>query len=307
MGRPRHGHFVECFFALEKLRDGQRRIFAQGKKEPRKIEPGQVDAIVDAVVIRIVFVSGIVPCLEVMTEQQIQFEMNVRAFAVEAHAGVTHYRNRFAFVHFFSRMNPHDAEVPVQTVVARSIPPVLDYDVAAVVGIPRDGIHMHDPARSDGMNFIGRFALGVALQGPDVHPFVKTGVDQTGRCLDRVAHEAVLPAFPWRGLFSFVIAFYILIKSGAIVAEERVVLRRQSQIQRRFFGLSGQVEHRQNEHRKCPQEHLHATSGGLFLARSGASLFSSIADLPRSIRNGCRFFHRRPAYRFAARGGRGRS
>src|SRR4030081_1795282 len=109
----------------------------------------------------------------------------------------------------------------VEAVIGRAVPSVLDYDVSSVVLITRHRIRVHDLSVCDGAHFIELFALGVALQRPNVDAFMKARVNNSSGGLDRIAHETVLAAFP-RGRFHAVInALDVLVKGRAVAAKER--------------------------------------------------------------------------------------
>ena len=71
MRRHRHGHFVKNFLIPEELGNGERRIFSQRQIKAGKVDPGEIDAVVYAVVVRIVLNEGLVPGFELMAEHQI--------------------------------------------------------------------------------------------------------------------------------------------------------------------------------------------------------------------------------------------
>jgi hypothetical protein len=82
---------------------------------------------------------GIVPkkcactSFELATEHQAQFQMQMCAFSVYARSGVTHHRDTVDRVTVSAGLHCDRAEMCVQTVVARAAPPMLDYDVFAIV------------------------------------------------------------------------------------------------------------------------------------------------------------------------------
>ena len=107
---------------------------------------------------------------------------------------------------------------------------MLDHNVIPVVGISRNEVHVHNFAIGNGAHFVKRFAARVALQRPNVDPFVKSRVNNSFRRLNRIAHETVLAAFPRRRFHAFVIALDGLVERRAAAAKERVVIRRQGKI-----------------------------------------------------------------------------
>ena len=90
-------------------------------------------------VVRIIFVEeGIIPFLEVAIEHQVQFQMQMRAFAINSRSGVTHYRNLLPAMDRIAHVAVDLTEVPVQTKIRRTVPVVLNHDVLAVVRMTRD-------------------------------------------------------------------------------------------------------------------------------------------------------------------------
>ena len=64
MPRFRQGHLIRYFLVLERLGNSELGIFAKSEVEPRDIEPGEIHAIVDTVIIGIVLEKCIVPRLK---------------------------------------------------------------------------------------------------------------------------------------------------------------------------------------------------------------------------------------------------
>src|SRR6266567_7896257 len=103
---------------------------------------------------------------------------------------------------------------------------MFDYNILPVVRISRDEVCVYDFAVGNGAHFIERLAARVALERPDVDPFMEPSINNSSRRLDRVADKAILTAFPWRRFYSFVIAFDVLVECGPAAREKRVVRRR---------------------------------------------------------------------------------
>src|SRR6266487_2662978 len=109
----RQYHFVKNLLSIEKLQNSEGRIFVEGEIEPRDIEADKVQAIVDSIVIGIVFEKRVVPRLKVVASQQIQFEMHVCALAIDSFAGVTHHRNRLTLFDRLAWLRRNRAQVPI--------------------------------------------------------------------------------------------------------------------------------------------------------------------------------------------------
>ena len=54
MPRPRKRDLIEDFLMTEKLRDGQRRIFVKLEIEFRDVQSGEINSVINPVVVRIV-------------------------------------------------------------------------------------------------------------------------------------------------------------------------------------------------------------------------------------------------------------
>src|SRR5439155_23438222 len=125
--------YKNLFFA-EKLRNRERWIFAQLQIELRDVEPDQIDPVVNAVVVRIVFVEeGTVPFLEVVIEHQVQLQVQMRPLAIDSRSGVTHHRDLLPAMHRVSGSNVDFTEMPVETEIRRAAPAMFDHDVLPVV------------------------------------------------------------------------------------------------------------------------------------------------------------------------------
>ena len=70
--------------------------------------------------------------------------------------------------------------------------------------------------------------MRIAVQAPDVDPFMESGIDQTLRRRHWIAHEAITAAFPGRRFFTVKIALDVLIKIRTAFAKKRIVIRRQA-------------------------------------------------------------------------------
>src|SRR5207249_8068064 len=115
---------------------------------------------------------------------------------IQAFAGVTHACDALAAIHPLTNAHRDLAEMTVKTVVRRPIPVVFDHDVATVVGITRHLISMHDFAVGDRPHVIEWLASRIAMQAPDVDPFMESGVDQPLHRRHRIADKAVTAALP---------------------------------------------------------------------------------------------------------------
>src|SRR5690349_13710115 len=93
MPRGRERYFVEDFLVTEELRNRERRVVVQLQIKLRDVQAGQIDSVVDAVMVRIVFVRRLVPTFEFVIEDQVQFQVHMRALAINSHPGVAHYRD----------------------------------------------------------------------------------------------------------------------------------------------------------------------------------------------------------------------
>ena len=107
---------------------------------------------------------------------------------------------------------------------------VFDHDVFPIVRVAGHGVDVHDFAIGNGTHFVEWLTAPVAVQGANVDPFMKTGVNDACRSLHRIAYKTVATAFPRRGLHSLVIALDVLIKCRAAAREESIIVRWQDKI-----------------------------------------------------------------------------
>src|SRR6202034_2248907 len=112
----------------------------------------------------------------------------------------------------------------IQTEVRTPAKLVFNHDVAAVVGVGWNDICINDSACRDGVNNIQRFSVRVALEGTNVHPFVKPGLKDGRTESLRIPDEPVLSALPRRTGDSLEITFHVLVESGVIAGQQPVIL-----------------------------------------------------------------------------------
>ena len=94
--RFRHEHpVVDLGLGREKLRDRDRGIGPVGFEERGDVESGEIDPVVDPVVI-LVREMLFVPALEMVAEDEIELDVDVRPLAVDAITGVSHLPDRLA-------------------------------------------------------------------------------------------------------------------------------------------------------------------------------------------------------------------
>ena len=55
---------------------------------------------------------------------------------------------------------------------------------------------MHDFAIGNGVYFVERLTVRVAMERADIDPFVKTGVNNATRCVGWITDKTVLSPFP---------------------------------------------------------------------------------------------------------------
>ena len=77
--------------------------------------------------------------------------------------------------------------------------------------------------------------MRIAAQCANIDSFMETGINSRGRCLHGVTHKTVLAAFPRRGFHAFVIALDVLVKRGAVPAENRVIVRGKDEAEHLVF------------------------------------------------------------------------
>src|SRR5438034_132525 len=103
MWRIRHRHLIERLFLSQKLRHGKIRPLFVFEKEPCNIQPGQIDSVVNPVVIWVAKIA-VVPGFETATEYQIQFKMDMGPRLIQSFPAVTHARDPFRAIHPLTRI-----------------------------------------------------------------------------------------------------------------------------------------------------------------------------------------------------------
>src|SRR5690348_6232123 len=141
--------------------------------------------------------SSGVPAIELVVEHQIQFEVNVRSFPVDSDAGVTHDGDMLSTLHRVADVDVDFTEMPVQTVIRRTVPDVLDHNVLAVIRVAGDKTGVDNFSIRNRANFVPRLAVFIAIHRSDIDAFMKTRVDNSLPGRLGIADKSVLPAFPW--------------------------------------------------------------------------------------------------------------
>src|ERR1043166_2373064 len=113
MRRFGQDHFIKYFLSGDELWNCQRRLLAQRQIKTRDIEARKIDAVVNAVMVWIGFVKGVVPRFEFVIEHEVQLQMQMRTRLVQALTGVTHSRNRFAAMNRLTGSNCDRAQMSV--------------------------------------------------------------------------------------------------------------------------------------------------------------------------------------------------
>src|SRR6266550_783280 len=131
---------------------------------------------------------------------------------------------------------------------------VLNDDIFAVIRVARHQVGVDNSAISNSSHLIQRFTVRVALERANVDSFVKPGKNHAFTRFYRVTNEAVLTAFPRRGLHAFVDALDILIKLRSTASKQSVIIRRQDQIQLNLRN-AGAGRYDQNREPRNEQSH----------------------------------------------------
>src|ERR1041385_4788683 len=158
--------------------------------------------------------------------------MHMGALAIDANSGVAHDRDVLTTLHSVSGVDVDLAQMSVQTVVRRTVPTMVDDDVLAVIRIIGDRIRVNDFAVANRAYFIERFAVRIAVDRFNVDSFVESRVNSSGGRRLRIANKAVLAAFPRIRFRAVIIALDVLIKLGASAVKQRVIVGRQTQLDR---------------------------------------------------------------------------
>src|SRR5688500_2049844 len=114
MPRRRQQHAVKRFFSGEEIGDGEPRSFLQSEIEPRDVESRQVKAVVKSVPIRVVLEKVVMPRLKPPVEQEIQFQMQMRARLIQSFARMPHDAELVALPNPIAFLDSDRAEVAIE-------------------------------------------------------------------------------------------------------------------------------------------------------------------------------------------------
>jgi len=124
------------------------------------------------------------------------------------------------------------AQMRVEAVVWASSKLVLNHDVPTVVRGGWNIIRVNHIAVGNGVNDIQRFPVCVPVQRPDVHPFVKSGIENGCPASSRVPDKSVLSALPRCADYSLEIPFDVLIERGVVAGQKPMIFCRQNNVDR---------------------------------------------------------------------------
>jgi len=148
------------------------------QEDQARIDSAQVMSIPLAVVVALIGQVFLPPGFEAFVEQQIELEMDVRALFGNPLACVgraAHDRDGRSGLDLFARLNRgrYLPEVRINRIDFQTLDQMLDHDVPSVIRESRFVIHINDRAVGRGKDRVRRLALAIALETPDVNPFVK--------------------------------------------------------------------------------------------------------------------------------------
>ncbi len=187
--------------APDEVRDRDGRILLVCDEEARDIEAGQVQAVVDAMLVLFPELPGM-PAVELQGKENVELDVHVGALPVDARAGVAHLAHHLSSAEALAGLDRDLGEVGVEAEEGAVAPVVLHHHVFPVVAGPGAVLCVSDVSGRDGPDLVEGTSGRVTFDGPDVDPFVKTGGDDPFRGAFHVAHEPVLSSLPWFRGFS---------------------------------------------------------------------------------------------------------
>lgn len=168
-----------------------------GDEEGGGVDAGEVAAVEVAVAVGAAIMFNVV-VVEVFAEEEGDFEVEVGAAAVDAGSGVAHDAELVAAADGGADGCVDVVEVGVEAVEGAGFGAagVGDDEIVAVVAGEGRFEGVDNGAVSDGADWVGGFAFGVAGDGRDVDAFVEFGEDLAVGGGAGVSNEAVGAAFP---------------------------------------------------------------------------------------------------------------
>jgi hypothetical protein len=95
---------------------------------------------------------------------------------------------------------------------------------------------VHNFAFGDGAHFVERFAVCIAVHGPDIDSFMKAGVNDAARSVFGITHKPVFAALPRRRFYSVVVTLDVLVKCRAVSRKKSVVVGWENKIEAVILG-----------------------------------------------------------------------
>src|SRR5947208_249372 len=197
----------------------------------------------------------------------------------------------------------------IQAIVIGAFPAVFNDEVFSVVRVTGNGISVHHLAIGNGPHLIERLTMRIAVQGANIDPFMKTGINNATCRVRRITHKTVLAAFPWRGFYALVVAFDVLVECSPAAGKQDIIVSWQHEIDSLI--LSHRCDEYQSQREKSHRQktihvlqeipvssRLRVTAS---VAQSCASPFSLVRYPPNLARKGCRFSRRKRVCRFLVR------
>jgi len=184
----------------------------------------------------------VVPEVESAGEHDVKLEVDVRAFAVDASAGVAHFSEFGALGDSLAGFDGGGGEVGVEAVDRAAVPVVFDDNVFAVVAIAGVGVDVGDGAGGHGIDGVEWVAGSVAFDRFDIDTFVELGADDAVLGASEGADKAVFSTCPRPGSDALEHAGHIHVECIAVVTVEMVVDGGECE-----FGFSGRDGGRREE------------------------------------------------------------
>jgi hypothetical protein len=75
---------------------------------------------------------------------------------------------------------------------------MLNDDVFSIVRVAGNRVDVRHFSIGNGVDFIERLTVRVAMQGFNVDPFVKTGINNATCRVGWITDKTILTSFPWR-------------------------------------------------------------------------------------------------------------
>ena len=208
-GGVRDCDFVKWLAAADMVTQPEGGIFCGLEQDRGGVDTDEVEAIVEAVLVRAAGEVLAMPSLEIFAEHDGDLEMQMGPLAIDAGSAESHAADLVALGDALAGLGGDFRKVGVERVESATFDFVFDHDITAVIGSPRFAACVNHDAVGRGADFIERIAGCIPAHRGDVDAFVERGVNDISVLTLRPAHESKGSALPRLRFLALEIAVHI--------------------------------------------------------------------------------------------------